>query len=234
MNRPSAEHPQKAEKIIAWVKEQIRAFEERQQEMHSLESVDTLPNFTIDLSHMEIDVLPDEVIDILRERLERLALGHNRLRDVPQSIAMCSRLRYLNIRYNRLRTFPEPILDMPSLEILDISRNELSVLPESISKLQSLVVLAIAKNKIHQLPRALGSMEKLRILKLHGNPLDFLTTDAVDEALEVAGTPQSFTESEREIHQTTAIKKYLQSLQYDDTCRNLSSLTPILYKGCTC
>ncbi|KAF1949049.1 hypothetical protein CC80DRAFT_540596 [Byssothecium circinans] len=215
-DRPSAQYRQKAKEINGWVKNAVREFEETRREMRPLTSTGDNPGLTIDLGSKDIEFLPGEIIEVLRGHLERLAISHNRLVDVPKSMAMCYRLRYLNIRYNQLKTFPKPILDMPALEILDISRNRLKVLPETIWRMQHLKILAIQKNKIQRLPGALDSLNKLQVLKFEGNPLVYPAPNVIKAVMNGPDVPQGSTETEREVYQTAALKRYLGLWRRDD------------------
>ncbi|BFZ54391.1 RAM signaling network component [Savitreella phatthalungensis] len=126
---------------------------------------------TLDLSDKRIKTVTQEVIDIMRDRVSRLALGHNLLTSLPKGIESLSRLRYLNIRSNYLREFPAVLCGMPSLEILDISRNKIRYLPREPGSLLTLKVLSISKNRIERLPGYMSKMAELRILKLDHNPI---------------------------------------------------------------
>lgn len=75
---------------------------------------------TVDLSHKRIADLPLEVINELRDEVEKLALGYNLIKDLPAHfVQLGTRLKYLNIRVNLLTTFPavvRPVLSLsPSL-----------------------------------------------------------------------------------------------------------------------
>ncbi|RAL65383.1 hypothetical protein DID88_000951 [Monilinia fructigena] len=90
------------------------------------------PGVTIDLSHKQIQKFPEEVVDIIKIELERLALSHNQISTFPAKFAECTSLRYLNVRNNIIREFPLAICQLTSLEILDLGRNKLRVLPPDI------------------------------------------------------------------------------------------------------
>ncbi|GAA6054606.1 hypothetical protein JCM3770_000075 [Rhodotorula araucariae] len=129
---------------------------------------------TVDLSHKRIAEVPVEVVDELRDEVEKLALGYNLLRDLPPSFAQLgSRLKYLNIRVNLLTTFPAVLCEMPSIEILDISRNKIRKLPQNPGTLVNLKVFSIAKNRVKRLPVWFTSMTHLKVLKLDHNPLEW-------------------------------------------------------------
>ncbi|KAK2072567.1 hypothetical protein P8C59_006914 [Phyllachora maydis] len=131
------------------------------------------PGVTIDLSRKNIQKLPDEVVDIIKHDLERLALSHNYLQGFPTRFTECVSLRYLNVRQNKIREFPLPLCNLRSLEILDLGRNKLRMLPPDIVKLSSLKVFALQKNQISELPLCLADMPSLQMLKLDGNPIRF-------------------------------------------------------------
>lgn len=78
---------------------------------------------TIDLSRKNIQKLPEEVVDIVKNQLERLALSHNQLSSLPARFSECISLRYLNIRGNQIKEFPIAVfapLQVP-LELSNIS-----------------------------------------------------------------------------------------------------------------
>ncbi|EMD60124.1 hypothetical protein GGP41_009521 [Bipolaris sorokiniana] len=164
------------------------------------------PGITIDLGHKNIARLPDEVIDVIRTEIERLALSHNLLATLPSRLIECRRLRYLNVRYNAMREIPDAILEMTSLEILDVSRNKIRSVPTKIANLTSLKVLAIAKNKIEELPVCLGEINSLQVLKLDGNPLVFPPPEVCtikDNA------PSPANENERDAVIATQVKRFM-------------------------
>jgi Leucine-rich repeat (LRR) protein len=120
---------------------------------------------TLDLSHKNIRELPVEVVALIKDKVERLALSHNPQIAVPTQIIQCDRLRYLNLRWNSLKYFPEAILQLSKLEILDISKNRIVAIPEGIKRMSSLKFLAVARNRITRLPLSLGEMASLSKLK---------------------------------------------------------------------
>ncbi|KAB2109150.1 hypothetical protein AG0111_0g3323 [Alternaria gaisen] len=198
------------EEVVALTK---AAFEHSRQDINHRAAAETprelqqqQPGITIDLGHKNIARLPDEVIDVIRAEIERLALSHNLLSTLPSRLIECRRLRYLNVRYNAMREIPNAILDMTSLEILDVSRNKIRSIPSKISNLTSLKVLAIAKNKIEELPVCLGEINSLQVLKLDGNPLVFPPPDVCtikDNA------PSPANENERDAVIATQVKRFM-------------------------
>jgi hypothetical protein len=65
---------------------------------------------TVDLSHKRIAEVPLDVIMELRDEVEKLALGYNLLKELPNGFGeLGGRLRYLNIRVNLLTVFPQVV-----------------------------------------------------------------------------------------------------------------------------
>ncbi|GAA6060602.1 hypothetical protein JCM10212_004581 [Sporobolomyces blumeae] len=129
---------------------------------------------TVDLSHKRIDHVPLEVVEALKDEVEKLALGYNLLKDLPgYFVGFGNRLKYLNVRVNLLTVFPQVLCEMPSIEILDISRNKIRKLPQNPGTLVNLKVFSVAKNRVKRLPTWFTSMTHLKVLKLDHNPLEW-------------------------------------------------------------
>lgn len=174
------------------------------------------PGITIDLGHKNIVHLPEEVIDVIRVEIERLALSHNNLTTLPTRLPECHRLRYLNVRYNSMREIPAPILQMTSLEILDVSKNKIREIPDAIANLTSLKVLAIQKNKIEKLPLCLGDIGSLQVLKLDGNPISFPPPEICTIK---NNTPSPSNENEKDAVIATQVKKYMRQMSNREKLR---------------
>ncbi|KAJ5105450.1 hypothetical protein NUU61_002797 [Penicillium alfredii] len=170
------------------------------------------PKLTIDLGHSHIGRIPEPVVDIIKDEVERLSLSNNHLVHIPYRFAECSHLRYLNIRANNFREFPKGVYKLPLLEILDLSRNKISALPEEISKLKSLRVLSVMQNRLDDLPLGLSDMNKLQILKIAGNPLRY-PLRRVLESSESEMTPSTMTDNEKEVEVTAELKRFLKTRQ---------------------
>ena len=161
---------------------------------------------TLDLSHKNIHELPVEVVALIKDRVERLALSHNPSIAVPREIVRCDRLRYLNLRWNGLRQFPEAILQLTKLEILDISKNKIVAIPEDIKRMSSLKFLAVARNKITRLPLAIGEMATLSKFKFDENPIEFPPPDVLRPQSARGGGAQGL-EQEKDVCQQ--VKRFL-------------------------
>ncbi|KAI9815022.1 MAG: RAM signaling network component [Pycnora praestabilis] len=197
--------------VLTLVQEAIEAAREETQ--HSAPGTNDLngdlkPGLTIDLGHRNIQRIPEEVVNIIKDDIERLALPHNQIWQFPYRFAECAHLRYLNLRSNAFREFPRAVYKLPSLEILDISRNKLKSLPEELMNLTSLKVLSLQKNRIDKLPLCIGDMITLQVLKLEANPLLY----PPKEVLEIHVSdylPESANDHERDKVITARVKWYL-------------------------
>ncbi|KAK0556728.1 RAM signaling network component [Tilletia horrida] len=155
---------------------------------------------SLDLSSRRITVLPDVVIERIRDDVVRLALASNRLTTLPQSFAAMGRLRYLNIRTNALTEFPKMLCELPSLEILDVGRNKIKYLPTEPGTLINLKILAVGGNRLKRLPLWIGNMPNLRIAKVIPNPLEWPPADilapayAMDKQQEKVKDPETTAE----------------------------------------
>ncbi|KAJ5326038.1 uncharacterized protein N7506_009140 [Penicillium brevicompactum] len=165
------------------------------------------PKLTIDLGHSNIIRIPEPVVDLIKDEVERLSLSNNQIFHIPYRFAECSHLRYLNIRANNFREFPKGVYKLPLLEILDLSRNKIKELPNEISKLKSLRVLSMMQNRLNDLPVGLSEMHKLQIFKCAGNPLRQPFRDILEET-ENEMTPSGMTDNEKEVAATTKLKRY--------------------------
>ncbi|OJJ44704.1 hypothetical protein ASPZODRAFT_71386 [Penicilliopsis zonata CBS 506.65] len=168
------------------------------------------PKLTIDLGHSNVVRIPEPVVDIIKDEVERLSLSNNHIFHIPYRFAECSHLRYLNIRANNFREFPKGVYKLPLLEILDLSRNKISKLPDEIKKLASLRVLSVMQNRLDDLPFGLSEMSKLQILKVAGNPLRY-PLRRVLEASEAEIAPSSMTDNEKEVAVTAELKRFLKT-----------------------
>ncbi|CAG8952233.1 hypothetical protein HYFRA_00000973 [Hymenoscyphus fraxineus] len=208
-----------AGQVIALAREAMKAaIEENQNKAAEASGVNTelKPGVTIDLSHKQIQRFPEEVVDIIKNELERLALSHNYISTFPPRFSECISLRYLNVRNNHIREFPQSICQLTSLEILDLGRNKLRLLPQELVRLTSLKVLSVQKNRIEALPLCLADMASLQVLKLDGNPIKFPPKEILQAQ---STTPPNGRFQENEIENfavTSQIKRFLKAKQMAD------------------
>ncbi|PCG89703.1 RAM signaling pathway, SOG2 [Penicillium occitanis (nom. inval.)] len=177
------------------------------------------PKLTIDLGHSYISQIPEGVVDLIKDEVERhvlLSLSNNQLLHIPYRFAECAHLRYLNIRANNFREFPKGIYKLPLLEILDLSRNKISRIPDEVRKLTSLRVFSIMQNRLDDLPAGLADMNKLQIVKVSGNFLKYpLRRVLENKESEVASLPMSTNEKEALV--TAELKRFLKTRRQSTT-----------------
>ncbi|KAI1175160.1 RAM signaling pathway protein [Nemania sp. FL0916] len=206
----SASAPMSAAQVISHAREAMKdALRENESQAAEASGLSTehKPGVTIDLSRKNIQHLPDEVVDIIKNELERLALSHNKLTSFPTRFSECTSLRYLNVRNNRIEVFPLALCGLKSLEILDLGRNKISVLPREVARLTSLKVLAVQKNLIEELPLCLADMGTLQALKLDGNNITFPPKEVLHAQINTP--PHEGTLKERDLVVTAQIKRFL-------------------------
>lgn len=131
------------------------------------------PGDTLNLSNQGATALPLEVIELVKDRVERLALSHNSQIFLPQELSLCSRLFYLNLRWNGFSSFPESVLLLTNLQTLDLSQNNLTSFPDELSRMTSLKFLAFTNNQVTRLPLCMGDMTSLTRLKMEENPIEY-------------------------------------------------------------
>ena len=133
----STQIPISAGQVVALAREAMKvALEENQTKAAEASGVsnELKPGVTIDLSHKQIQRFPEEVVDIIKNELERytfsilsysefsmnmqltplslrLALSHNQISTFPSRFSECTSLRYLNVRNNVIREFPQSVRD---------------------------------------------------------------------------------------------------------------------------
>ncbi|GAB1742450.1 hypothetical protein NU219Hw_g7996t1 [Hortaea werneckii] len=205
--------------LVEYTRQELDADAERQAKVSATGTggLESQTGATLDLSHKNINALPVEVIALIKDKVERLALSHNPQIAVPSQIVQCNRLRYLNIRWNKLRHFPEAILQLSALEILDLSKNNIDAIPEEIRNMASLKFLAVAKNKITRLPFALGEMPSLSKLKFDENPIEFPPPDVLKPIQDHIAVS---IESEKEVCQQ--VKRFLKAAGVREKMRSHS------------
>ncbi|KAF5869798.1 putative ram signaling pathway protein [Botrytis fragariae] len=211
----SSKVPPSQGQVVALVRESMnKALEENivKAAESSAVSNELMPGVTIDLSHRRIQRFPEEVVDIIKVELVRLALSHNEIQTFPSRFAECTSLRYLNLRNNIIREFPPAICQLNFLEILDLGRNKLRTLPPGIINLTSLKVLSVQRNRIEELPLCVADMTSLQVLKLDGNPLRFPPKEILQA--QALNSPSGGPLQEGEIDDlavTAHIKRFLKS-----------------------
>ena len=159
---------------------------------------------TLDLTNSRLDVVPENVVNMIKDKVARLSLQSNQLHDLPFSFSKCT-IRYLNLRRNRFKKIPQAVYKLTRLQILDVSRNNITDLSQDVVHLTDLQVLAIHHNQLHDLPTSLSTMSRLHVLTVRENPL----TPFLQHIVQSGMRRSDMTEREREAIVTSNIKTYL-------------------------
>lgn len=103
------------------------------------------------------------------EEIVRLDLSGHKLKSLPESFGILSKLLVLNLANNQLSTLPESMKNLPNLSNLDIRRNSFELLPPLLTSLP-LRSLNASGNKITDIS-LLGACRELRVLDMSSNSL---------------------------------------------------------------
>ena len=124
----------------------------------------------LDLGHNKLRQIP-ESLGSLEGLADFLYLHDNELAELPASLRRLIRLRYLNISKNTFENLPAAVTQMSGLIELRATDNRMTNLPPSISGLTRLRELHVRNNRLTTLPDTIGSLIELRLIDLRGNPI---------------------------------------------------------------
>lgn len=123
----------------------------------------------LDLSGLQLANLPEEIA--MLTRLTSLDLSRNRRTDMPVAIFCLTNLTSLNLFGNRLTDVPEAIYRLPNLIELELSMNQLTSVPEAITRLTNLTSLNLSHDQLTEVPEAIARLTGLTSLRLNHNQL---------------------------------------------------------------
>lgn len=103
------------------------------------------------------------------DKLEKLVLASNELRELPDSIYGLINLKELDLSNNGLESLSLKIRQLKHLQKLKLSMNRLVEIPASIGELSELTQLDLMSNQIRGLPEGIGALSKLEYLGLRSN-----------------------------------------------------------------
>jgi len=127
------------------------------------------------MSCNEIDEIPKELGEKLKNSLEVLCLDGNKIENVPIEIGHMEYLKSLLLRQNLIKTLPEgvPGKRNTSLTLLHVSSNQLTHLPNSIVECPSLTHVYANTNRIGSIPTNFGAnLVNLVKLNISSNLID--------------------------------------------------------------
>eukprot|EP00607_Mallomonas_marina_P001888 CAMPEP_0182426176 /NCGR_PEP_ID=MMETSP1167-20130531/12586_1 /TAXON_ID=2988 /ORGANISM="Mallomonas Sp, Strain CCMP3275" /LENGTH=424 /DNA_ID=CAMNT_0024607425 /DNA_START=110 /DNA_END=1384 /DNA_ORIENTATION=- len=102
--------------------------------------------------------------------LERLYLGINKMKSLPDEIGMCTQLRELDLSANLLETIPSGLSSCTLLQQLHLGANKISEIPsEVLFTLVNLRELQLYKNRITTIPPEIGNLSEITRLSLSSN-----------------------------------------------------------------
>ncbi len=118
----------------------------------------------LDLSNMQLELLPPEIGQLIH--LRQLRLSQNQLIKLPPEIGQLVNLKYLNLRENQISVLPLEIGRLTNLTYLDLYHNQLSSLPLHIRRLINLTYLDLSGNPMEIPPVEIGQLIHLKSLFL--------------------------------------------------------------------
>ncbi len=144
---------------------------------------------TLDLSHLDLTELPDEVYTLTNLRV--LSVANLLLRSNQEDIETYKRYSFGEedqafikemeqaeqelqndlLVPKQLQSLDAKISQLTSLEILDLSYNRFDRLPDSIGSLPNLRRLIVSNNLLTDLPETLAQVMKLELLDIQDNPI---------------------------------------------------------------
>ncbi|KAA8491255.1 Erbin [Porphyridium purpureum] len=151
--------------------EKLKSLEKLVLDRNQLRHVPGLPaSSLVELSVVAnpLEQLPSAVCSC--GRLERLALAHCNLLDMPDS-ASFPKMVVLNLSWNKLSELPGCLRNCSELKRLDLSHNALQSLPDWFaSSFPNLAELYLDSNQLVRLPDDFGTLTNLKKLSLVRNP----------------------------------------------------------------
>lgn len=133
---------------------------------------------TLDLSNLNLQSFPTEIL-ALKDHLELLNLGGNKISALPKDISCMTNLKILFFAGNSFKQIPKVLGTMNSLRMLSFKSNEVETIEEESLNL-NLKWLILTDNKIKSLPESIGRLKSLRKLMLAGNKLKRLPIELSD------------------------------------------------------
>lgn len=142
---------------------------------------------SLDLSHNELQVIPENWAVSKLRRLQHLYLQHNNISELnSETLAGLNSLKTLNLSYNHLETIPDGLFyGSRELREIHLQSNELFQLPRSLfHRLEQLLILDLSRNQLtshHVDNGTFAGLIRLIILNLSHNALTRIDTTTFKE-----------------------------------------------------
>lgn len=117
------------------------------------------------------------------EKVYRLDLSGQRLREFPVQIFRLVNLQELNLSDNKLTELPANLADLANLQMLNLTDNKLRTLPDEMREMENLERLYLGENRIMEMPAWVGGLAKLRYIDLHRNYITLYEVQKLRERL---------------------------------------------------
>ncbi|ANB13335.1 Sog2p [Sugiyamaella lignohabitans] len=145
------------------------------------EDTEIMDDVEMQLTSLNIDMVPVELIELIKDKVTKLSLRENWIVALPSQFSLMSQLSYLDISRNRLTEFPAILCQCPRIEILDISGNQIRSLPSNIGNLsETLKVLSLSNNLFKYLPPCIAEIIDLQFLEVDNNPIELPPKDILE------------------------------------------------------
>jgi Leucine-rich repeat (LRR) protein len=131
--------------------------------------------FRLHLVRQKLREVPAEVFQF--KNLRELVLDKNKITVIPDEIAELQNLEVLSCSHNQIDSITPSMLQLKKLTKLDLSDNIIGDIPENIDHLTELEYLILWDNPIYYYPNSLGDLKKLKVLDILNNQLNYSTRD---------------------------------------------------------
>jgi Leucine-rich repeat (LRR) protein len=147
----------------------------------------------LDFRNNKISEIPGCLLSSWKDKLEKIFMGYNLLKVIPEeigecihlievefsnnaiealplSIANCHDLQHLHLGSNKITEIPSEIIaGLSHLKELQLYKNKITVVPPEIGMLNDLERMSFASNNIKRVPEEIGSCTQLKELYLGNN-----------------------------------------------------------------
>jgi len=137
--------------------------------LERLQQTKKLGETELDLSHMNLAELPDELFELTA--LTTLDISYNQLKEIPAAISKLTKLNTLICSNNPIEKVSDQVRDLKGLLMLQLHNCKLTAFPKGILQLKALQTLNLSDNQIKWIPAGLKDLEKLEEIELQNNPI---------------------------------------------------------------